>query len=52
VAADVEVDEVGLPVASCAAVESVDEEHPATITAASAAITVVLRFISVPLRVR
>jgi hypothetical protein len=49
---DVDVDEVGLLDASCAAVELVDEEHPATITAASAAITVVLCFIYVLLRVR
>jgi hypothetical protein len=49
---DVDVGEAALPDASCAAVEPVDEEHPATITTASAAITVVLRFISVLLRVR
>jgi hypothetical protein len=49
---DVDVDEVGLLDAPCPAVESVDEEHPATITAASAAITVVLCFIYVLLRVR
>src|SRR5882757_2207089 len=43
---------VGWLDAPCPAVESVDEEHPATNTAASAAITVVLCFIYVLLRVR